>query len=96
MIEYRSDYNSNVKPLIIEASDNGKGKMWTKVGGHLWDGSVVVGYTDGSSVRKEGLNENGELKVKMPDGSLVDLCVSTPGKNGWPESAKYAPATPVN
>ena len=86
---------SNPKPLIFEASDKGNGKLWTEAGGHPWKGSVVVGFTDGASVRKVELSENGELKERGPKGVKIDLCVPSPGSNDWPNGAVLAPATPV-
>ena len=82
-------------PLIIEASDSGKGRTWTAEGGHPWDGSVVVGYADGASTRKESLVGRGEVKTKRGGKEGVHLAVPIPGTDGWPASARYIPATPV-
>ena len=54
---------------------------------------VIVGFVDGSA-SKENLDYQGKVKIKR-NGSKVDLCLPTPGRNDWPESAKLTPATPA-
>ena len=81
-------------PLMFESSDKGKGKKWSREGGHPWNGSLVVGYADGASCRKEYLNSNGEAKTKRSNVE-VDLVVPMRGELGWPETAVIAPATKI-
>ena len=80
-------------PVVFEASDDGEGKQWTEEGGHPWSKEVVVGYKDGS-VEKVKLDERGRLRTVRGE-KKVDLCVPTPGTDGWPKLAKLAPATPA-
>ena len=86
------------KPLLFDASDSGKGRKWTwKEGGHPWEGSIVIGYADGSSCRREKIDSNREVKRQLTIKGIKldpDLCAPDPGKNGWPAEAVVAPATP--
>ena len=83
-------------PLIFEASDSGQGKRWTDGGGHPWDRSVVIGYADGASCRRESLNGDGELRTNRAGKKGVQLIVPNPGQDGWPPEAVIAPATQFN
>ena len=84
-------------PLLVEASDNGEGKLWTYEGGHPWYRSLIVGMADGSSTKRESLSRKGALYARRgPDGDKVDMLVPIPGKHSWPKLAKYTGATQVN
>ena len=88
--DYISGMNNSVGtlPLLVEGADD-DGVTWTAGGGHPWSGSVVVGFADGSSARKESLTAEGLLKADR-GGEKKDMCAPDPGNDGWPSSARYA------